>query len=124
MPSRQARPLDLDAVYPCPCRRGGQLRRIALTEALGCDRCQQIFTPVAGRPAIEQPSSYPARRVWRWRGTPGARFWGWPLIAAIALVLLAVWIPLALRSPAGWWALAALASALLLAIAMGWAYRP
>jgi len=45
------------------------LQPIALTEALGCDRCQQIFVVEDSGRALEQLSThYPYKRVWRWTG--------------------------------------------------------
>ncbi|HEY9817604.1 MAG TPA: hypothetical protein V6D20_17630 [Candidatus Obscuribacterales bacterium] len=61
--------IDLSAEYPCPCRRHGQLKPITLTEAFGCDRCQQIFVVQENGYALEQLSShYPYKKVWRWTG--------------------------------------------------------
>ncbi len=40
---------------------------IALTEAFGCDRCQQIFVLREDGYVIEQLSThYPYKRAWRW----------------------------------------------------------
>lgn len=65
----KAHKIDLNATYPCPCRRRGQLTPIALTEAFGCDRCQQIFVVQEGGYVIEQLSTnYPYKRAWRWSG--------------------------------------------------------
>lgn len=42
---------------------------IALTEAFGCDRCQQIFVVRDHNYVIEQLAShYPYKRAWRWNG--------------------------------------------------------
>jgi hypothetical protein len=61
--------IDLNADYPCPCRRRGRLTPIALTDAFGCDRCQQIFVVQDNGYAIEQLSShYPYKKAWRWNG--------------------------------------------------------
>jgi len=61
--------IDLNEEYPCPCRRRGELKPIALTEAFGCTRCQQIFVVQDNGHAIEQLSTnYPYKRVWRWNG--------------------------------------------------------
>lgn len=43
MQSQKPEKLDFNSEYPCPCRRRGRLVPITLTEAFGCDRCQQIF---------------------------------------------------------------------------------
>lgn len=69
MHSQKAHKIDLNADYPCPCRRRGRLAPIALTEAFGCDRCQQIFVVQDNGYAIEQLSThYPYKRAWRWTG--------------------------------------------------------
>lgn len=61
--------IDLTADYPCPCRRRGKLTPIALTEAFGCSRCQQIFVVQESGDAIEQLSTtYPYKKAWRWTG--------------------------------------------------------
>lgn len=61
--------IDLDKDYPCPCRRRGRLQPIVLTEALGCDRCQQIFVVQDNGHVIEQLSStYPYKKAWCWTG--------------------------------------------------------
>lgn len=69
MRSRKAHRIDLQAEYPCPCRRQGQLSPIALTEALGCNRCQQIFVVREDGYLLEQLSThYPYKRIWYWTG--------------------------------------------------------
>jgi hypothetical protein len=61
--------IDLTADYPCPCRRQGRLIPITLTEAFGCNRCQQIFAVREGGDTIEQLSTtYPYKKLWRWTG--------------------------------------------------------
>jgi hypothetical protein len=61
--------IDLNGDYPCPCRRRGKLTPIALTDAFGCDRCQQIFVVQDSGHTIEQLSTnYPYKRAWRWNG--------------------------------------------------------
>lgn len=61
--------IDLNSSYPCPCRRQGQLLPIILTEAMGCDRCQQIFVVTDEEECIEQLApSYPYKKKWRWNG--------------------------------------------------------
>lgn len=96
--------IDLDREYPCPCRRHGRLLPIALTEAFGCDRCQQIFALDENGQVIEQlSSSYPYKRAWRWTGyrwvplRPPWRGGYLPQILAVPAVLLSVWLLLALR---------------------------
>ena len=77
---------------------------ILLTEAFGCDRCQQIFALEENGQVIEQlSSSYPYKRAWRWTGYRWAsvsRGLGesyLPVMMGILLVLLVVWLPAALR---------------------------
>lgn len=61
--------IDQNADYPCPCRRQGRIKPIALTEAFGCDRCQQIFVVQEEGYVIEQLAThYPYKRAWRWTG--------------------------------------------------------
>ncbi len=67
--SRRNHKIDLQAEYPCPCRRRGRLVPITLTEAFGCDRCQQIFVVKESGHLLEQLSThYPYKRVWYWTG--------------------------------------------------------
>lgn len=81
---------------------------IALTEAFGCNRCQQLFVVEDHGYVLEQLStSYPYKRAWRWMGNrwvvaqsrSGQGF----LYIAIAIIvfLLIVTIFLALRSSNG-----------------------
>jgi len=45
------------------------LTPITLTDAFGCDRCQQIFVVQENGYTIEQLSThYPYKKVWRWTG--------------------------------------------------------
>ena len=60
--------ISLNKDYPCPCRRNGCLKPIFLTEAMGCDRCQQIFVVQDNHQVIEQLSSIYQKRAWRWNG--------------------------------------------------------
>ena len=134
MPSQKAQKIDLNAEYPCPCGRRGRLVPITLTEAFGCNRCQQIFVVQEGGYVIEQLStSYPYKRAWRWTGsrwtTAHSRIGEsyFPLAVGIILVLLIVWLPLALQSQGGAtiivWALLAIMLAVLPAIMVWLAYR-
>lgn len=67
--SYKSQKVDLNADYPCPCRRRGRIVPITLTEAFGCDRCQQIFVVRDDGYVIEQLSThYPYKRAWRWTG--------------------------------------------------------
>ena len=69
MRPRRCHKIDLQAEYPCPCRRRGRLVPITLTEAFGCDRCQQIFVSKEAGQLLEQLSThYPYKRVWYWTG--------------------------------------------------------
>jgi cellulose synthase/poly-beta-1,6-N-acetylglucosamine synthase-like glycosyltransferase len=66
--SQKTQKIDLSSEYPCPCRRKGNLKPIVLTEALGCDRCQQIFVVKRDGQVIEQLSSIYQKKSWRWTG--------------------------------------------------------
>ena len=69
MHTQKLQKIDLNGDYPCPCRRRGRLTPIALTEAFGCNRCQQIFVLQEGGYTIEQLSTnYPYKKMWRWTG--------------------------------------------------------
>ncbi len=79
-----------------------------LTEAFGCNRCQQIFVVEENGYVIEQLStSYPYKQAWRWTGQQwhrarsGLQEGYIPLVVGIILVLLVVWLPLALHAPRG-----------------------
>jgi len=66
--------IDLNSEYPCPCRRRGRLVPIALTEALGCNRCQQIFVVGENGYAIEDVSAaYPYKQTLHWTGHQWSR---------------------------------------------------
>lgn len=99
--------LDLNNEYPCPCPKQGRLSPIFLTEAFGCDRCQQIFAVEDNGQLLEQLSSgYPYKRGWRWTGQrwvavhQGRTTTYLPVLMGMLLVLLVVWLPIALHSPA------------------------
>lgn len=69
MSLRKHKPIDLNCEYPCPCRRKGRLKPIILTEAMGCDKCQQIFVVGENQEYIEQLNpTYPYKKRWRWIG--------------------------------------------------------
>lgn len=68
MGSYKTQKIDLTCEYPCPCRRKGNLKPIVLTEALGCDRCQQIFVVKKDGQIIEQLSSIYQKKSWQWTG--------------------------------------------------------
>jgi hypothetical protein len=104
--SQKAHKIDLAQEYPCPCRRRGKLVPIALTEAFGCNRCQQIFVVEESGHILEQlATGYPYKRSWRWMGHQwrvvgsGVRESYLPIALGITLVLLSIWLPLALNSP-------------------------
>lgn len=105
MPSQKTQKIDLNTEYPCPCRRRGALVPITLTEAFGCNRCQQIFVVEESGYVIEQLStSYPYKKAWRWSGhrwnTANASLGEsyLPVALGIVLVLLIFWLPLALNA--------------------------
>lgn len=61
--------IDLFTDYPCPCRRDARLVPIALTEALGCNRCPNVYVLTPEGDQVEQVSGLPAaRRRWQWSG--------------------------------------------------------
>ena len=66
---RKKHPIDLNREYPCPCRRKGKLSNIVLTEALGCELCQNIFVLSPQGESIEQLNAhYPYKKSWYWTG--------------------------------------------------------
>ncbi|MFW6264311.1 MAG: hypothetical protein ACOC3E_02190 [Cyanobacteriota bacterium] len=134
MPGHKPQKIDFNSEYPCPCRRRGNLKPITLTEAFGCDRCQQIFVVEENTQVIEQLSTtYPYKRAWRWTGSrwiPARTGLGesyLPIALGIILVLLIIWLPLALHSPSGlniiFWAILAVLLAILPALMVWLAYR-
>ena len=61
--------IDLQQSYPCVCPRKGRLNPIALTDALGCDRCASIFTVSEdGESLIQLDSIDPFQGTWYWEG--------------------------------------------------------
>ncbi len=106
MRSHKTQKIDLSSEYPCPCRRKGSLKPIVLTEALGCDRCQQIFVVKKDGQVIEQLSSIYQKKSWRWTGNRWKNAYArWTqsylsmiLILLLSLsVLIVVILPLLLR---------------------------
>jgi len=102
--SQKSHKIDLSQDYPCPCRRKGRLTPIALTEAFGCNRCQQIFVVSENGHILEQLSgSYPYKRAWRWNGhqwivvSPGLSDSYIPIALGVVLVMLIIWLPLAIN---------------------------
>jgi len=131
---QKAQKIDLNVDYPCPCRRRGRLVPITLTEAFGCDRCQQLFVVEDNGFILEQLStSYPYKRAWRWLGNRWTvaqpRFGQSYLPVALLIVfgLLIFWLPLALQSPHHGsiliWAMVAVLLAVLPALMVWLTYR-
>ncbi len=134
MQAQKAQKIDFTTEYPCPCRRRGRLVPITLTEAFGCDRCQQIFVVEDNGYALEQLSTtYPYKQSWRWSGHQWYRVHSvfregyLPLALGSILVLLIVWLPLALQSSIGpgilAWAAISVLLTMLPALMMWLAYR-
>jgi hypothetical protein len=131
--SEKPQKIDLNEEYPCPCRRQGCLKPIILTEAFGCDRCQQIFVVEESGYVIEQLAThYPYKQAWRWTGKQwllahtGLKAHYLPLALGMILVPLLIWLPLALHSPGPnilLWAMIALMLAILPAFMVWLAYR-
>ncbi|MGH8003015.1 MAG: hypothetical protein ACREPR_27180 [Brasilonema sp.] len=132
MRPQKSQKIDLNTEYPCPCRRRGRLLPITLTEAFGCDRCQQIFVLEDNSQVIEQlSSSYPYKRAWRWSGNrwlaihpglgEGSLYLGWALS-----VLLIICLTLVLQLFPGsmiFWAMMALLLVVLSTLILWFAYR-
>ena len=106
MRSSKGQKIDLTSEYPCPCRRKGNLKPIVLMDALGCDRCQQIFEVKKDERIIEQVTSIYQKKSWRWTGnrwknayvrwTQG--YWSMILILMLGMsVFTIVILPLLLR---------------------------
>ncbi|MGB3769325.1 MAG: hypothetical protein WA947_22430 [Phormidesmis sp.] len=92
--------LDCDKSYPCPVCRRGRLNAITLTEAWGCDDCQEIFEQETANTIRKLTTPYPHQAIWQWTGK------GWErlrpkmkpdrlrrAIGAIALIAL-IWLAL------------------------------
>lgn len=81
---------------------------IALTEAFGCQRCQQIFVVKQDGHVIEQlSSSYPYKRAWHWTGHHWStnhrglseNYWSFTLgLFFFILTPLLLWLPLVLQT--------------------------
>lgn len=134
MRSQKYLKIDQSQDYPCPCRRKGTLLPIILTEAFGCDRCQQIFVVQENGQIIEQLSShYPYKRTWRWTGfrwvngnqRVGEGFF--PVLMGMILLLSIVWLPLILKSTLTvsviFWAILVMLLVILPALIFWLAYR-
>lgn len=126
--------IDLNTEYICPCRRQGKLVPITLTEAFGCDRCQQIFVVEDNGYVLEQLSTtYPYKRAWRWNGNNwhfiqthlGRNYL--PIALGVIFVLVIIWLPLALRfansSSIPAWAMVAVLLVILPALMLCLTYR-
>lgn len=61
--------IETSSDYPCPCRKDARLIPIALTEALGCNKCSNVYVVVNDGMSIEQVSGMPGvKRVLGWNG--------------------------------------------------------
>ena len=94
--------LDCDRSYPCPVCRRGELYSITLTDAWGCQDCQEIFEQKTPNTIQKLSAPYPYQAIWQWTGKSWDR--QRPrikpdrmrrAIGAIALVTL-VWLTLAI----------------------------
>lgn len=124
--------IDFNQEYPCPCpRRKGRLVPITLTEAFGCDRCQQIFVVEDNGHVLEQLSTtYPYKRAWRWTGNawhiihPKLVDSYLPIALGIIFVPVIIWLPLALKLSNGSsivvWAMVAVLLAIMPVLIMVW----
>jgi hypothetical protein len=132
--SQKPEKIDFNNEYPCPCRRQGQLVPITLTEAFGCNRCQQIFVVPENTNVLEQlATTYPYKRAWRWTGSnwviiqPRLAENYLPVALGVIFVLVIVWLPLALRLAGGHnilaWAVVAVLLAILPALMVWLTYR-
>jgi hypothetical protein len=103
--------IDLRVDYPCPCRREARLLPIALTEALGCDRCPNVYVITAEGDQVEQVSGIPtARRRWQWTGktwetVPSQHPWGRWIILVAAVILLGLFVWTLVHAVPGQWAI-------------------
>jgi hypothetical protein len=133
--SQKPEKLDFNSEYPCPCRRRGRLIPITLTDAFGCDRCQQIFVVEDNGQVLEQLSTtYPYKKAWHWNGStwnivhPKLGESYLPVALGIIFVLVIIWLPLALRLASTntilAWALVALLLAILPALMLWLTHRP
>ncbi len=101
--------IDLTEYYPCPRCKRGQLKAIILTDAFGCDRCNQIFGLSEENYTLEQLStSYPYKKAWQWTGTMwrddsrGLESTYLPAAFLIVILpLLLLWLPASITWPHG-----------------------
>nr|WP_263012507.1 MULTISPECIES: hypothetical protein [unclassified Laspinema] len=107
---------------------------ITLTEALGCDRCQNIFVVTEDGQGIEQlPTNSPYKRCWNWNGNQWCvtntrlRESYLPMSLVIVIGLVVFWLPYALGLPLGPsvipWVILAVLLATLPALMVWLAYR-
>ncbi len=127
MPQMKTGQIDTRMQYPCPACRRGQLSLIALTEALGCQKCQRIFVIQPDGYTIEQLSTYPIGQSWRWHSRgwqPIRQDWSMRSILLLSLTVSAVLIfigillasKIAFRSGMLlWWTLMAIVAGILCA---------
>lgn len=114
--------IDLHADYPCPCCRRGRLSLITLTEALGCERCQEIFVVHEDGYLLEGlKTAYPYPRKWYWadgrwtaqsaspkwsnRFFSSTRFTLVALVFAILVILVSIIVSMLPTLSYGWLAL-------------------
>lgn len=103
MHSSKRQKIDLSTDYPCPCRRKARLLPIALTEALGCDRCPNVFVLTSDGEQVEQVAGLLlSRRLWWWTGQQWVlaqshrQQWNGWLLAIVGMILVAVVVYLAI----------------------------
>ena len=71
---------------------------IVLTEAFGCNRCQQIFVVEKSEYVIEQLSTtYPYKKAWLWTGSRWHQATGWkeyylPIAFLCGVVFPGIWL--------------------------------
>ncbi|MBD2325450.1 hypothetical protein [Alkalinema sp. FACHB-956] len=124
MYSQKPSKIELTEEYPCPCRRRAKLVPITLTEAFGCEHCQNIFVVAPEGDQIEQLSGlYTARRSWRWTGEQWALIYPGRdsyliTVASLLGVLLLAWILVIRYLPASIVTLFCIVSAFLLMVVL------
>jgi hypothetical protein len=105
-----------------------------LTEAFGCNSCQQIFVLEEEGYVLEQlPTHNPYKRSWHWNGhhwqttDNNSRESYLSVAILVILMLLVIWLPLALQLPQGAnivpWAILAVLLAIFPALMVWLAYR-
>lgn len=108
MPLKETQTLDLDKSYPCPCCHHGSLVPITLTEAWGCDHCEQIFERREEPDTIGKLATpYHRQRAWRWDGKQWVvasklvRPTVVDLVVAVAFLVCLFWLGLMLPALTG-----------------------